>query len=194
MWYLLESRSDSAVPSQAWKAQAQESLVCSDCRSTKPDVGCIDVQMEDIPDPGAGIGDVDGPLLLWYARRDFLSLFGDAVAQHAHLGNVFDEAGRELSDYAILTPKHPQVVLRGNRNSEYKRRFATCGQVMYFPLGPPYHVLRRDMGSPSLYVDDLGLLVDEELFRAVDRKRWNKLSVSKVRVVDEPEDGHPAEL
>jgi hypothetical protein len=194
-WYFLKTLSDGpAFATREWLAWASENVDCPGCRQLRLGVGAVDLHVLGIPDRQAAINFVRGPCSIHFGRRDFLELFGRSLHEQGRLGKVIDVDGRELRNYATFTPEGGRLILRGSVESKYSGRCSACGQVRYLAIGGPYHVMRADLGKHDLYVCKSGLMVNHELFMRIERKRWHKLSVSKVRVVDEPLDGYPAEL
>lgn len=194
-WYVLRTLTDGpAYPTSEWRAWAVEAIECATCRELKQSTGPVDLPVRGIGDRRAALNYVDGFPDLHLAKLEFLGLFDEWLHEGAHTGKVLDESKGQLLSYATLTPKGRRVILRGGPSSQYRGRCSVCGCADYLMIGGPLHVLRLHLGPQHLYVVPRGLLVDHELLSRVGRSRWHKLSVARVRVVDEPLDGYPAEL
>jgi len=194
--YVLRTLSDGpAFPTPDWLDWAMDHLLCRICRRLKPVTGCVNADVEGIVDSTAALNFVRGFPFVEYGKRSFLALFGDWLNEGAYVGRLVDVYGTELREYATYVARGTPVILRGGPSSEYKGRCSACGQVVYKTIGSPLHTMRVGLAGRDLWVLQNGsLMVSWRLFSRVDRKRWKKLSVAKVRIVDEPLDGYPAEL
>lgn len=180
--------------SDRWFAGPAAELRCACCRYIKPAIGAVDVEVKTLGATDAALNYFDEIPTLKYGRLDFLRMFGPACSSHLCLGALVDCQGTEILGYATIRPKDRVVVVRGSAESQYHGCCPECGNIVYQAIGPPLHVLKSDLPPGPIHVWNGGLLVNSELLARIKRGRWKKLSVSKVRVVDEPLDGHPADL
>lgn len=123
------------------------------------------------------------------ARVDFLSLFGDAVQQHLQLGKVYLGDGTPQNDFVTFTAKR-RLVIRGSRRSSYAGMCPACGRHKYIAFYP-FYTLRAGYWKQPLYVPwrEKGLVVSQELFSRIDRRKWKGISIFELPIVDEPRDG-----
>jgi len=183
------------VPEVFLERALVDGVVCRTCRCISPGSGPIDIQATGLGSPRVALNFTDTfPSELKVARTDFLDVLGDALHQHLALGEVRDATNKKLPGYVTLRAKGQLVLVRGGAESEHHGCCPECGNIVYLPIGGPWHVLRSDLPPGPIHLWLHGLLVDAELVSRLERGRWKKLSVSKVRVVDEPLDGHPADL
>ena len=195
--YALTTLSDDPVrvPEELLERAVFDGVVCPSCRRIRPGSGPIDIEVTGLGSPQVALNFTDRfPSELKVARTDFLDLFGHAARHHLALGEVRDATNKKLAGYVTVWAKGRLVLVRGGAESEHHGCCPQCGNIVYLPIGGPWHVLRSDLPPGPIHLWLYGLLVDAELVSRLERGRWKKLSVSKVRVVDEPLDGHPADL
>jgi len=180
--------------SEEWLTGPGAEVRCASCRYIKPAVGAVDVGVKTVGETDAALNYFDKIPSLMYGRLDFLRLFDSECSAHLCLGALVDCQGTKIPGYATVRPKDKVVLVRGSSESQYHGCCPECGNIVYLDIGPPLHVLRSDLPPGPIHVWNGGLLVAQELVARIERGRWKKLSVSKVRVVDEPLDGHPADL
>ena len=116
---------------------ARRTWLCGGCASPRPDVGAVDVSLQDRTPgkyPLTFVGGTGVPV----ARMDFLlEVAGaEAVAKDLLLGKVFDEHGHLLEDWVTFRGRRC-VIVRGTANVSY-RPCSTCDRQVYFATGKRY--------------------------------------------------------
>jgi hypothetical protein len=122
------------------------------------------------------------------ARLDFLKLFWEDVEKYLKLGKVYAADGTCHQEYVTFTADW-RLVIRGGKKSEYAGFCPICGEHHYFPWYP-FHIL-HPIREQALYVPwpKKGLVVNQELFSRIDRKKWKGISIFELPILDESQDG-----
>jgi hypothetical protein len=185
-YHLASATMSPSSPTAEAYAQARRSWLCEGCALPRPGTGAIDVHLdadpEDVPlsfVSGIGVGIV---------RRDLLEALGhEAVAGGLWLGEVFGPDGVRAPKYASFRGKR-MVIIRGKAGSSH-RLCGSCGRHLYFPLG------KRHLVGPVAAPFDIAesqfnqLVVSERVHAGVSGKRWRKLTIDRLPVVDGASDG-----
>jgi hypothetical protein len=121
------------------------------------------------------------------ARRDFLELFAHEAQTYLKLGRVLLKDGSPCDEYATYIAEKP-LILRGGAKS-HSWTCDVCGTFRYRP-GLDWYVIRASLTGQPLYECEFGgLIVTAELRNRIERGRWKGIYVTKIPVVDEPQDG-----
>ena len=169
-----------------WEKEIDKKYFCSECKQYQ------DVMHKEVTDiylrnnPGKGALNVIFYLGIYFARRDFLELFGEEAAKYLKLGRVFNREGRQLEEYATYT-SDIRVLLRGQKKSSHKGICIKCGRYKYIP-DHPWYLLEGSLDNRPLYVSwrRSGLIVTEELVKQVDRKKFKGIEIFSVPILPEP--------
>jgi hypothetical protein len=188
-YYHITSATDyPASPTDEWEGAYRRDYPCWHRKNEQP------LEMT-VKDPGEDIAltlDVLGAAGI--IRSDFLGLLGKEGSRYLLLGNVFDANGQRLACFHTLGTDY-SLRLRGSKRST--RQFCKiCGQLLYHPLDKRY-VLQSDLRDRPLYYSKRlmsGLLVREDLYARLKPLRFKKLYITKMPVLEKPEDGLPADL
>lgn len=167
---------------------AKRTWLCSGCNHPKPGQAAIDVTLQ-------APGPQDAPLNFVYgfgipiATMPFLESFGDSVVRDLHLGRVFLENGKRLSDWVTFRGKS-QLIIRGVKNVSH-RVCGECGRNVYFAMGSRY-LFPTPAKEHELFESDLsGLVVSATMFDRVAMNKWPKLVFDKLPVLPAPKDALP---
>lgn len=187
-YYLISSLSMGAAdPWEPWYEEFRETWLCHGCLTPKPGLEEVDVYLDTVPD-NTPLNFVGGALIS-YARRDFFECVGlEEIDNTLYLGRVFDSEGKEYKNFVSYRGKSILHV-RGNEQSTY-RICDVCGAKLYFALGRKYIMADRLTGSNLYKGDGTGdLIVNETLYERIASKRWRKLAIQKLPVLEKPVDG-----
>src|SRR4051812_46704019 len=149
-YWLLSSRSmDPWTIEKADADDARRTWLCTGCAAPKPGVGPVSFRVQGVPkklplnlDNGTGVT---------IASRELIAAFGDAAARDLMIGDVFDDKGRKLEDWATVIGKH-RTVVRGKNQAQW-RRCGECGRILYFSLDQAYLSPAPD---PNVAIFDAG--------------------------------------
>lgn len=177
----------------AWAKQANATIFCPECGAIRVGAGSIDAIVD---------GDVSGIPLggvptcnVGFASKEFLAQFGwDNVSQSLWLGKLCDRHGVELADFVTFKGKEKPLIIRGTTPRSYGGSCEVCGKTRYFPLPVKGRYLTEaSLTGAQLYESNLKqLIVNETMYKRVDRKKYRALGFSKLPVIKEPLDGLPA--
>jgi hypothetical protein len=172
---------------KAGHAEAMRTILCRGCGYPKAGVKAVDVLLQ-------GHSPRDKPLNLLFAsgvgliHRELLDLIGkDVVNRDLYLGQVTDNRGKVLVDWATFRARK-KVVVRGSKEAEY-RRCPDCGRILYHAAGTRYLFPAPPEGSTVFESDLSGLVVPAAIYERVSQKRWRRLGVDELPVLEEPIDG-----
>jgi len=169
-----------------WKHTMYQKYFCSECRLYKDDMHkeVMDICLRD--NPGIAALNVIFNLGFYFARRDFLDIFGDEVDKCLKLGQVFDREGRQLEEYVTYTADI-RILLRGQKQSKHYGICNQCGAQKYVAKYP-WYIIESSLLGRSIYVSWVksGLIVTEELVKQVDRKKFKGIDVFKIPILPEP--------
>jgi hypothetical protein len=188
--YRVHTKSTRAEADEDWLKEFRSKCVC-------PGLGCkeifhkvrekgIDVYLNDRPAVSA-INVVNPGISI--SRRDFMELFQEEVEKYLITGNVYLKGKILESHVTFVGPK--RLPLRGNIDGT--RDFGKCkicGQYRYWPAHP-WHILRSSLFDQPLYESYGlgGLVINDQLRARIERGRWKGIYITKLPVLDEPQDG-----
>ena len=126
--------------------------------------------------------------MLGVAYKPFLDrLPADAVKTDLFLGPIYGPNGKLLQDWVTYRGRK-RLIIRGNMNVTC-RKCPECYRDLYFAMGDKY-LYPAPRGDAVLYESDrCGLIVRLELFETLDLGKWRKISIHRLKVLDEPNDG-----
>jgi len=187
MPYLIQTKSVCDCD-DVWLKALEAKWACPDCRTLYPEIRkeAVDVVLLYAPDASA-VNSVFPPGIP-IARRDFMELFGHYPSQYLSLGRVFTSDGKLLDEFVTFVSRR-RLLVRGGPDSTVTQ-CSTCGRTGYLAF-PPFYVLRDDWFEQPLH-ESIGagqLVLSDELYSRVKRSRWKGIYVTKLRIVDEPQDG-----
>lgn len=191
--YHLWSRSKSpAHEATEWLRDVAPAMgLCSGCGRFRVD-RAIDVPLHQ---------PLDGSALNFFwstglgiAHVKFLDALGrELVLKSLRLGRILETRGRPLPDFRTFQAVS-FATIRGGPTSKV-RRCEVCRAILYAPV-KMHHLV----GSASEYKGLLGtnlagsLIADEDAVDKIPAMRLKNLGISKLRVVNDPLDGKPANL
>jgi hypothetical protein len=169
-------------------AEAMRTTLCPGCAHTRPGVKAIDVWFQEDRAPrdkpmnflyGCGIGLIHRQLLELLAPED--------ADRDLFLGRVHNRHGRECVDWRTFHGRRT-VIIRGNKNAEY-RTCEVCGRNIYHATGQSY-LCPAPPADASIYGSNLGgLVVSIDVAERVKAKRWRKVAIEELPVLEPPPDG-----
>lgn len=173
--------------SVASAAAARRDWLCSGCNHPRPDVGPVDVTVQDPGPEDPPINFVFG-FGIPVVEKAFIESFEvGPIANDLILGKVFREDGAALSDWLTVRGRQ-SLIVRGTTNVSH-RTCSECGRNVYFAMGPRY-LFPSPPSQHEIFVSDLsGLIVSEGLLRKLALNKWPKLMVDELPVLDSPRDG-----
>jgi len=168
-------------------AEAMRTILCPLCTQPKPTVSSIDVSLQErVPNDkplnflfGCGIGLI---------HRELLDLIGvEIVERDLFIGRVVGNHGKAIDDWATFRGREV-VIVRGSQDAKY-HTCPECGRNNYYAAGKQY-LYPRPMGHATIFESDLhGLIVPTDVCERVMTRKWRRLNVDRLPVVDDPPDG-----
>ena len=168
-------------------AEAMQTTLCPGCAHPRPDVTAIDVRLQERAPR-------DKPLNLMFGsavglvHRALLELIGqEIVRRDLYLGRVFGNGGNEVSDWVTFRGRFGLVV-RGTRDAGF-RTCSICGRNLYHATGKRY-LFPSPPEDATIFESDLsGLIVPVEVYERVTTRKWARIGVDKLPVLEHPVDG-----
>lgn len=168
-------------------SEAKKHWLCTGCNRPFPNIGPIDVQIQNskVQGPlnfiqGAGLG---------VAQKSFLIRLGkERVARDLQLGAITSPAG-PLSDWVTFVGRQ-HVLVRGSKNVSY-RACSSCGRTVYFAMGKHY-LFPKPEACAEIYDSGWGgIVIPKELSTILGFEKDAGVLVETLEVLDEPCDGLP---
>lgn len=189
LFYHLYSKSDAPLdPDKTEFRRARRTWLCTGCSMPRPEIRSLEIRIQRGMPAGEALNFVNG-CGVSVARKDFLDSFGQAIVEHdLFLGRVLTMDGTELPDLVTFRGRC-RLIIRGRHTASY-RYCSICARLVYFSEhrgrylwpAPPSGFALIDAGWG-------GLLITEDLFRALNLRKWKNLGVEKLPVLDNPSDG-----
>lgn len=210
IYYRLTSKSDDSIDVTAdWYGKNYPPRTwCSACGEAYPKSG----DLEPIPIDTRG-GQLRFRLPLEHLsginydviRDDLLEAIGTEARAHLSLGVLFDENGREISNYhtaqaraAVLVRGGPASGDNGICRGPTEGGYNECGSHGYFPMPPGYGYLLRSTFReevPILRIQVGNFAVNRAIRdRIVAAGLGDGMYIHRLPVLGEPEDGLPVDL
>lgn len=169
-------------------AEAMRTTLCVGCAHPRPDTKAVDVWLQEDRSPknpplnflyGCGIGLI---------HRELLELFPPAeIGRDLHLGRVHNRFGDVCSEWHTFHGRR-KVIFRGSKDAEY-RTCEVCGRNIYHARGRPF-LFPAPSKDAEIFSSNLsGLVVLPEVAERVTARRWRKVSIEEMPVLDPPPDG-----
>jgi hypothetical protein len=168
-------------------AEAMRTTLCPGCAFPRPGVTSVDVRLQERSPR-------DKPLNIMFAsgvglvHRELLDLIGEDLARRElYLGRVFGNRGNEVADWVTFRGRN-RVIVRGSKDAEY-RTCKRCGRNIYHATGKRY-LYPAPPSEATIFESDLsGLVLPPDVYDRVATRKWRKLGVDKLPVLDQPTDG-----
>lgn len=190
--------------------RANTDKICPRCQNLRPNYkGPVDIWIPWGKPENIALNFVWAPAL-GVARRDFLGLFGEEVQKNLWVGKLFlerkDSSLLELDRFVVFRGKHivrvrgtkltePGPCVPGMEPSESEmlrpgRVCPECSTRSYWSENMHF-VVKGALTGARLYVSGRStLVVDESLVSMTELKKWHKLHIMKLTVLDTPIDGN----
>ena len=187
-YYLVQSAS-SCQATYPWLRDFAAMCKCQRCRSIDREMRRhpIDICLRAKPGPSAITCTDD--VYVNIGRRLFLQLFEPELSEVCQLGEVRGPDGTVLEEFRSFVSPNP-LVIRGGPKSR-SDRCGFCGMFLYIPA-LEYYVLEQDLSGRNIYeafVEGEGLVLSAEFRSRIERGRWKGIGITKIPVLDEPQDG-----
>jgi len=167
--------------------KARLTWACSDGPHAKPGTEAVDVYLQD-PAPR------DKPLNfvmfggITVLHQELLDLLGaDNIERDLYIGRVYGRGGKLLNDWVSARGRR-HLILRGSREARY-RVCAGCGRVLYSAMGKQYLYPAPPTDAAIYESDLLGFVVTHDIAERIAARKWRRISVDPLPVLDEPLDG-----
>ncbi len=161
--------------------------ICAGCLYPKPGVTTFDVRLQDRAPRDKPLNFVYG-YAVGLMHRELLDLIGMQVVQRdLYIGRVTGARGDQLADWVTFRGRR-QVIIRGSKDATY-RVCPECDRVVYFASGKQYLYPAPPADAMVFGTQHAGLIVGQEVQDRVAAKKWRRLGVEKLPVLDEPLDG-----
>ncbi len=170
-----------------WVADALRTWLCPGCHEPKPGRDALDALLQDRSPR-------DKPLNLVYGcglgliHRELLDLLGDDVVKRdLYLGRVIGSGDKQVKDWATFRGRE-RLIVRGIIDPEL-RVCEQCKRNVYFARGKHY-LFPAPVSDDTVFQSDYwGLIVPPEIHARVPAKKWRRLGIEKLPVLDPPPDG-----
>ncbi len=131
---------------------------------------------------------MNGTVLLGFIHNELLQLLEKTIVQRdLLLGRVFAEDASCFADWHTFRGRRRQIV-RGSKHAGY-RVCEECGSTAYSAMGKRYLFPEPPDGVDIFESDLAGLVFRAHLLEHIDLKKYRKLQVDKLHVLDPPPDG-----
>ena len=186
-YYLSSGAKLLLEPTEEWQAEYRQRFPCLHRPTEDPIDIMIKGPLEDIPLNFVRYA------LISVIRSDLLKTLNPEASEHLLFGRVFDRSLRLLPDLKTIGSRSRYFLRGGPKSSQCF--CPNCGMFLYHPLGS-WYLLERDIDGRPIYSGRylLGLVIGDEIYARVRKKRWKKLFVSRLKIASEPLDGLPADL
>lgn len=177
---------DGCTLSRDLPLRAPVNWLCPGCGYAKPGVAPIDVCVQEARMPLRRV--MESVLLLGLVHRSFLAeLDENVVARDLILGKVFLESGRCVDDWHTFRCRH-RIIVRGSKHAG-ARVCDECHQVLYSATGRRY-LYPEPPADADIFESQLaGLVFRSHLLEHIDLKKYRKLIVDRLPILDPPPDG-----
>jgi hypothetical protein len=167
--------------------EARRSWMCAECLRPKPYVRSVDVWIQDRRPADKPMNFVTGagpPIV----HRELLEVIGaDIVGRDLYIGRVFGKGGKEIRDWVTARGRR-RVILRGTTGAGY-RLCPMCGRTLYSATGAPYLYPAPPADATVFESDLFGIVVPHEIYERAAAKKWRRLDITKLPILDPPPDG-----
>jgi hypothetical protein len=169
-------------------AEAMRMTLCPGCAHPRPGATAIDVWLQENRSPrdkplnflyGCGIGLVHQDLLEQLNSAD--------VDRDLYLGRVYNRHGQECADWRTFHGRR-KVIVRGSKEGSY-RTCEECGRNIYFAKGKQYLCPAPPEDACIYGSDESGLVVSLHTAEKVRARRWRKVRIERLPIVEVPPDG-----
>jgi hypothetical protein len=169
-------------------AEALQGWLCSGCLDPKPGVHAVDVCLQDrVPRDkpmnlvhGWGVGLI---------HRELLDLLGDdIVEQDLYIGRIVGARGNVVTDWVTFRGRRG-VIVRGSSDDAACRVCDQCGRNIYYAGGKRYLYPAPPCDATIFESHLSGLVVPPKVYERVATKKWRRLGIDKLPVLDQPTDG-----
>jgi hypothetical protein len=167
--------------------EAQRTYLCRGNPHPKPDITVVDVWLQDRAPR-------DMPMNFVYScgvplvHKELLELLGDDVVRRdLYIGRVFGKGGKEIEDWVTARGRR-RVILRGDREASY-RLCSECGRTRYSAQGNRYLFPAPPTDATIFESHLFGLVVPRDIYERVAAKKWRRLAITKLPILDPPPDG-----
>jgi hypothetical protein len=169
-------------------AEAMRTTLCPACAHPRPDATAIDVWLQEDRSPH------DRPLNFLYGcgigliHREMLELLeNNDLTRDLYFGRVYNNRGEECAKWQTFHARHTLIV-RGSNGAEY-RTCNECGRNIYHATGKS-HLFPAPPGDATIFgSNEAGLVVPAGIAARVKAKKWRKVSIDELPVVEVPADG-----
>lgn len=167
--------------------EARKTWLCTGCGSPKPGVEAVDAMIQEDKLDNTPLNFVSG-CGIGIARRDFLSVLGDAqVDQYLWLGRVFGPDGNLLKKWVTFNGKN-KIIIRGSKHVAV-RSCPFCQRQVYFAMAPLY-LYPEPKSGVGIFDADMGtLVITKEIMAKITLNKWRKIDCDKLPVLEWPTDG-----
>lgn len=187
-YHISSAAKELAVPTAGYSASYRERFPCLHRKKDS----AINVELavigEDVPLTACEVA------LVGIIRNDLTDALGESLAKHVQLGRVFDNNHNLMDKYRSLGSE-TRFRLRGGLKSTHCR-CPVCDQFLYYPMGEWYFLKSDLTGQPIYYGSGLmmGFIVNEEIYQRLRHRKWPRLYIRRLPILDSPRDGLPHEL
>jgi hypothetical protein len=167
--------------------KARRTWACPEGPHPKPDAAAIDVCLQestprDKPLNFVMFGGI--PVV----HQELLDLVGaDNVARDLYIGRVYGGGGKLLKDWVAARGRR-RLILRGTPQAGY-RTCAGCGRALYSAMGDRYLYPAPPQDAAIFESSLFGFVVTREIAERMTSRKWRRMSVDPLPILNEPLDG-----
>ncbi|MBN3824838.1 hypothetical protein G3O00_14595 [Burkholderia sp. Ac-20384] len=177
----------------SWHEQ-NEDFFCKTCHRQKYFKSALDVVLEEEVRERADI--IFSGLIPGVMSRHMCDALGQDLDRYINIGKVFSQVGevREEQPYVAFTGVRPYVTLRGRtplmlggRKFPEDERIYICPECGFKSRRErgPFFLPKSECPIDPISCAELGILVNENVYEKISQKKWKKVRVDKVEIVDE---------
>ncbi len=200
VYYKLGSRSDEPMDTdRIWLELERSRYCCPACGGEYPKVGGLEPIVADTRGGRSQFRlplDFISPITYAIVRDDLLAVLAPESHEQLNLGMIIDENGRQIPNYHTAQAKI-SVLVRGGPGSKNNGLCRECGRRRYYPMPHGYGYLLRSTFPKDVQILRVreGIAVNQAIRdRIVAAGLSRGMYIVRLPVLDEPEDGLPADL
>lgn len=187
--YLIgSSQPNPTIASKEWRRNSSREFLCNECWRVKREIfpKPIDINLCSYQKDDIGGGVSHGGVCVYH--RDLIVQIYDYMKDFV-FGKCYTEEGDLIPELVTVYSKE-YVILRGNRNSDY-RICNSCGNVNTYATSGKKYILRSQVKDcQKVYGGVSGFVfIADELVPQLDLSQWKYACLDKVLIRDKPIDG-----
>lgn len=187
LFHIISLTRDPCFQNKEAHAEAMRTTLCAGCAHPRPNVGSIDVWLQEERSPqdkplnslyGCGIGLIHDALL---------ELLGPSADHDFYLGRVYNDHDQRSVGWHTFHGRR-KMIIRGTKDAHF-RTCDRCGRNLYHATGKFFLSPRPPKDAEICGSDLSGLIVPQPLAEKIRAQKWRKVGIYRLPVLDDPPDG-----